>query len=312
MRTHISTDETFGLFHACSTCGGSCQGVIISLLDEEEAQRVERFGAELGVPEPVADGRLSLVDGHCAFLGEDNLCRIHKQFGLEAKPTVCKQFPMVAIRAEEGLRIGVDPACYSAFFSVEDGPPVGSGSLVATGSQLEDSQRAFETKFLQLCEVDGVGVATLASWLSGEQPSAQRLLPAGFEERVVERVREAELVEWVEKNPVGRAIRTSLLPVLQFAEQGGKSRWTELDSDADSWAVEAIRRVVFLRLTGDVPTVPGSALLLVAGAILCGRANPGADNFSRALAAWIRAVRFRQFWARFAPDAATMARLLRP
>jgi Fe-S-cluster containining protein len=312
MRTHLSSDETFGLFHACSTCGGSCQGVIISLMDDEEVERIERLGGELGVRDAVVDGRLQLIDGHCVFLGEDNLCRIHKRFGLEAKPTVCRQFPMVAIRAEEGLRIGVDPACYSAFSSMEDGPPVASGALVATASRLDERQLEFERKFLQLCEVDGMTVATLAAWLSGEQPSPQGLLPAGFEERLVERVRDAGLVEWVEQNPVGRAIRTNLLPVLQFAEQHPQSRWGELDSDADCWAVEAIRRVLFLRLTGDVPTVAGSALLLVSGAILCGRANPASSEFSRAFAGWVRAIRFRQFWTRFAPDSATMADLLRP
>jgi Fe-S-cluster containining protein len=308
MRTHSTSDQNYGLFHGCSSCGGSCQGVIVSLMDQEESARIEGLAVELGVPEAVVEGRLQRVDGHCIFLGEDNLCQIHRRFGLEAKPRVCKQFPLVAIRAEEGVRIGVDPACYSAFSSMEDGPPVASGALVATISTLNERELELERKLVQLCEVDGVKLATLASWLTGEEPSPLGLLPTGLEERLVERSQEAELAEWVRENPVGRAIRSRLLPVL---EHEGPSRWGELDNDAQFWAVEAIRRVLFLRLTGEIPTVAGTALLLVAGAILCGRAKPSAQEFCPAFAGWIRAIRFRQFWTRFTPDSATMAGLLR-
>lgn len=311
MRTHSTSEQNYGLFHACSNCGGSCQGVIVSLMDDEETTRIRGLAEELGLPDAVVDGRLDRVDGHCAFLGEDNLCRIHKRYGLEAKPRVCKQFPLVAIRAEEGLRIGVDPACYSAFSSMGDGPPVASGSLVATVSTLDERQLELERKLVQLCEVDGVKLATLASWLTGEEPSPLGLLPAGLEERLVQRSLDAELAGWVRENPVGRSIRSSLLPVLVYGDQDKPSRWGELDEDAQFWAVEAIRRVLFLRLAGEIPTVAGTALLLVAGAILCGRAKPSAQEFCPAFAGWIRAIRFRQFWTRFTPDSAAMAGLLR-
>ncbi len=299
------------LRHACDACGGSCQGVIIAFMGEGEAQRVRALGEELQVADPVIEGRLRLEDGHCVFLGQDHLCRIHGAFGMDAKPTVCKQFPMVALRANGVLRVGIDPACYASFSTSATGPLVASGSLVASTSTLHGRQAEFEQKLLQLCDLEHMRVATIASWLAGCQPDSASRLPDGLEQRVVERAREADLGRWLRDNPVGQAIRASLVPVLDDGTLGEPSRWDDMEDDADAWAVEAMRRVIYLRLCSEIPTLPGTVLLLVAGAILCGRSHPEADAFARAYAGWLRAIRFRQFWTRFVPTSAAMQHLLR-
>ena len=311
MHTHLTNDEASVLRHACGSCGGSCQGVIVAMLNQPEAERVRQLGAKLGVEDPIEDGRLRLTDGHCVFLGEDKRCQIHATYGLEAKPTVCKQFPLVVVRANDEIRVGIDPACYSAFATRIAGPEVAAGAMVATSSTLDERQVTFEEMAVRLCEAEEIRFATIAAWLAGVEGLAKGELPPHFERRIVARARDAKLADWVASSPVGEAIRSSLLPVLRFAESDAPSRLVDLEPEADAWAVEAIRRVVFLRLTGDVPNVPGALLLLVAGAVLCGRAQPTAQAFASAYAAWLRAIRFRQFWTAFTPDSQTMAALIR-
>jgi len=253
-----------------------------------------------------------MVDGHCPFLGDDNLCQIHARYGSDAKPTVCKQFPMVAIRAEEGLRVGIDPACYSAFNTHKDGPLVASGSLISTTTTLKPPQHDFEKRFLNQCEVNGMTLGILAFWLADRPPTSKTHLPEGFEDAVVNRVKEADLAHWIETNPVGRSIQSALMPTLRFTIEDQPSQWDQLEPAAQQWAVEAIRRVIFLRLALSIPTVAGVALLLLSGAVLCGRANPKGSAFAHAYSGWLRAIRFRHFWTRFTPDSATMQRLLHP
>ena len=105
-----------GLRHRCTTCGGSCQGVNVRLLDPDELARVVRLGQELAVAEPVVGNRLRQTeDGRCVFLDETHLCTLHARFGADAKPLICRQYPLVQLSTEAGQRRGIDPGCYSAF-----------------------------------------------------------------------------------------------------------------------------------------------------------------------------------------------------
>lgn len=53
-------------------------------------------------------------DGSCVFLNEDGLCRIHSQYGLEAKPTICQTFPLQLVPHEKQVVLTIRRACPSA------------------------------------------------------------------------------------------------------------------------------------------------------------------------------------------------------
>jgi lysine-N-methylase len=53
-------------------------------------------------------------DGSCVFLTAAGRCRIHEQFGVEAKPRVCQLFPLQAIASDCGATVTVRRSCPSA------------------------------------------------------------------------------------------------------------------------------------------------------------------------------------------------------
>lgn len=50
-------------------------------------------------------------DGDCVFLGEDRLCSIHGEMGVEAKPIGCRQFPFLIRPTPDGISVGVSFFC---------------------------------------------------------------------------------------------------------------------------------------------------------------------------------------------------------
>jgi lysine-N-methylase len=54
------------------------------------------------------------ADGACVFLEEDGLCRIHKELGFEAKPLICRMFPLQLIPHEKQAVLTLRRACPSA------------------------------------------------------------------------------------------------------------------------------------------------------------------------------------------------------
>lgn len=62
----------------------------------------------LGEPATLA---VHLADGRCAFLGEDDLCAIHAELGVAAKPLGCRQFPFVLVETPAGVVVGTSFFC---------------------------------------------------------------------------------------------------------------------------------------------------------------------------------------------------------
>jgi lysine-N-methylase len=50
-------------------------------------------------------------DGACVFLGSDNLCEIHRHFGLKAKPLACRLYPFVLTPVAGKMRVGLRFDC---------------------------------------------------------------------------------------------------------------------------------------------------------------------------------------------------------
>jgi hypothetical protein len=73
---------------------------------------------------PRDDGNYTLghIGDACVFLDDDDLCAIHKELGLEAKPFMCKQFPNHVVSTPEGIIATLDFACPTVV--ADDGAPV--------------------------------------------------------------------------------------------------------------------------------------------------------------------------------------------
>ena len=62
------------------------------------------------------------ADGSCVFLAADGMCRIHQEFGFDAKPLVCRMFPLQIVPRENVAYVTVRRACPSA--AADQGRPV--------------------------------------------------------------------------------------------------------------------------------------------------------------------------------------------
>jgi len=109
----------------CHQCAQCCYGTEI-LLDEEDLaklktqhweQHPEYQGLRLIERVGLLRRRYRLShrpDGTCVFLLPDGLCRIHRDFGLLAKPKLCQAFPFQTVPAENGVLLTVRRSCPSA------------------------------------------------------------------------------------------------------------------------------------------------------------------------------------------------------
>lgn len=302
------------LRHACAACGGSCRGVAVRLLEGEEAG-VRAAAAALGVDEPVVGGALRQADGACAFLGDDDRCRIHAAFGADAKPRICRQYPVVAVRTEAGGRVGLDPGCYQAWRTWRDGPAVELADLVGGAAVLPPDEARAEAAVVSILADPDATVATAIARLAGAFPPADGTLPAGFAARLRARLVAMPWAALLGEPTAGASLRAALAPVATLAASLATNPalplpWPALDPDTEAFALDATRRAVTLRvLRGTVPGAPPAALLTLAGVVACGWADPRPEAFGPALAAWTRALRAPPFRRALVPDAAAMRAL---
>lgn len=121
--------------HRCQGCGACCQGHWIGPLQSDfVAQTTERMG-ELREKYPALEGRRAFVrierddpalylnseTGQCVFLDTDLRCILHKEYGSDSKPTICRMFPHVRFEDGRNTRLGVGLSCLIHFDQVVDG-----------------------------------------------------------------------------------------------------------------------------------------------------------------------------------------------
>ena len=109
----------------CRGCGHCCRGTIIRLKDDD----LQRLRKQHWEQHPDYRGQKIVVrhglwkpdyflakrkDGCCIFLTDDGLCRIHRDFGLTAKPLVCQMFPFQLVPLEEFACLTLRRFCPSA------------------------------------------------------------------------------------------------------------------------------------------------------------------------------------------------------
>ena len=314
MASNDSIEVLSELRHVCKACGGSCQGTWVRLVGDAEKARIERLGEQLGVDTPVVDGRLRMEAGVCAVLDDDSLCSIHREYGAEAKPAVCQQYPLVAVRTDSGLRVGIDPGCYTHLATWREGPAIPDADLVATRTDLSPDQVPWEERLVDLCGVDDMTLARLLGVLTGEAPTDEGGLPPAFARRWIARLQQAELGPLLEQPETAPMLRLSIGPIIEAAttwDPEDPPVWPVLSDDEEAFAVDTVQRMVYLRLAHAIPAVAGVALLTAGGAIAAAWATGGGPGFGRCLAGWTRAIRAPAFWQAITPDAPAMQHLAR-
>lgn len=118
---------------SCHQCGICCRGSVVSLSAEDLARLKQQGWAEhpdfRGRPVVVRESWLGgehhlahREDGSCVFLLPDGLCRIHKELGFDAKPLVCRTFPLQLVPRDNAAFVTIRRACPSA--AADKGKPV--------------------------------------------------------------------------------------------------------------------------------------------------------------------------------------------
>jgi hypothetical protein len=274
----------------------------------EEGDRIERLAIEMGVADPVEDGLLRFEDGHCVFLAEDRLCAIHRRYGSPAKPTLCRQYPLVVLRTESGLRAGVDPGCFTGIATWKTAPILEDDSPIAGTVSWPEPVAAVEARLLDLLGADGMTVAGLARALTGE---AGEGMPPAFAARVLRRVQGMDLASLLEERSAGAVFPEALGPLAAAIPTWAEPPPWRLGAEEDAWAIDALRRLIFLRLASHVQNPAAVVVLMLCGVLAAGWTDPRPAPFGAAVAAWTRTIRAGRFVRALAPDAGAVEALVR-
>lgn len=296
------------LRHACFRCGGGCHGTDVRVLDDEREALTERAAA-LGIDVPF-DGEFLAKDGAgtCVFLEGEATCRLHAAYGLEGKPRVCAQYPLVATASGEDARIAVDPGCLHAWRSFREGPEVEVDDPLPTNGKQPPWWDVEEQVVLAVCDPELRGVAGVLAVFIGIAEASS--LPIGITRRLAQRVLDSGLGPRLVHPDNSRTIREQLAPVSAFLETLDTAKlppW-QVSSEMDLWAVEAARRFAFIRVAQTSRPLT-RALAMLAGALVCGWTDPDPERFGPALAAWSRVMRTPAMLDLF-PDDQTVRRVL--
>jgi len=108
------------LRYECLTCGKGCragwhipiEGDVLPGIEASQAASAARREGYF----PVERVGERVVLGHkpdrsCVFLRPDQLCQVHAEAGLEAKPLQCQQFPFIPVNTPDGVFVGLSFLC---------------------------------------------------------------------------------------------------------------------------------------------------------------------------------------------------------
>lgn len=127
-----------GLHYACVQCGRSCSESWEIRITPEEARdlraRDPHALTAAGAADPVDPAiaspwtpgglmmRRAREGGPCCLLGADGLCSLHKAFGYDSKPDICRSFPWRFVETPRGAFAGLSFACTAVL--ADSGPAV--------------------------------------------------------------------------------------------------------------------------------------------------------------------------------------------
>ena len=303
------------LRHRCGGCGGSCESVLVSLPEAEARALVLAQACELGIPEPIVEGRLRREGAGCAMLDEGGACRIHARFGGAAKPATCQQYPLVVLETESGVRAGIDPGCFHGHGDRSELPQLSTVGIAPRPVRFGPEQAHSEGALLAALGAPEATVVGVLGLLGGASPQPTGVLPEGLAGRWVSCLQGAGLARFLHPDIAGSALRGALGPAFDAVpalDPDAPPPWPVLDAQGEALVLGAVRRLIFLRLcSSQLDLVQGVALLGLLGGVLLAWQDPGAESLSRGLAGWCRLLRGPHFWRALAPDLGRMMWLAR-
>ena len=133
----------------CDGSGTCCRQYSSIAFTDEEARRARTFvpilrggslppervflplaGLTPPGPEPHAHA-VAMIDGACAYLGDEGRCAIHAAGGLEAKPRPCAIYPATFVDDGAAVRVSIKVECVCVANSLDAGGASGAAPLVS-------------------------------------------------------------------------------------------------------------------------------------------------------------------------------------
>lgn len=119
----------------CQGSGECCQGYVFGPISEEEKSRIEALDPRQALPQlgdqdlfevmEAASGpggyKLATTSGACVFLEAGLRCGLHRAFGANAKPALCRLYPLAAAATIDGLKVYDRGECATFAISAQQG-----------------------------------------------------------------------------------------------------------------------------------------------------------------------------------------------
>lgn len=102
-----------GARFVCHADGLCCSDVhALGPVTPPETVPLQRLMKDPVTTEPAVGGLgLRIAAGGCVFLRSDNLCRVHAELGVDAKPATCRRYPFNLVATPRGLRVATPHRC---------------------------------------------------------------------------------------------------------------------------------------------------------------------------------------------------------
>ena len=133
------------LVTCCEGCGRSCESHAIGPLSPERIKDIYRYHKKLishepslaGIDNPVIEEKyerhtdffLARINERCVYLKEDKKCLLHQHFGPEAKPAICRLWPLRVVDTEVEVRVAVGSGCYHQIDHFDDNRSSGASPV---------------------------------------------------------------------------------------------------------------------------------------------------------------------------------------
>lgn len=240
-----------GLRFTCKQCGDCCREFPVALTPAEVARYDARdwspvFGHPMATVHHAAtyggvrgEFLLRKPDGTCLFLGQDNLCELHRRFGEADKPLTCRAFP------------------FAVLGGATDGRPLVAGSFACSSVAAGDGEQVLPRRR---------GLEDLVAELEAARPLPARTGPLRFDAHHAYGRAEVELVLDLlckELEDAGRPFPERLLAAIKFVGLVSGSAFSSLEGETAKRLVttfaagihEQVQRGL-LRPRGGTPSFP--------------------------------------------------------